>query len=305
MYRYFYIYIFFIFNMSYAEFNVTDLDRYHDELSNWLVDTSNSIDNYFIEENGTVSSKTYAELKTSFALESKRSSEYAIRLRLRLNLPKIQKKLRVVFEDSDSDDDFYDSTKLDNDKHLDDKDYYLRLEYFNYIWKRLNFSMSGGVRLKRFDVHPFLNLKVKYDVESLNKNERVISNRFRYYINSDIEDVVSYNILYPIDDSNYCTIRHNFRYRNWQNYQQIVNSASCVKKIEKNRYISIGASLLSELEDKDLTLQYPKIYWKYRGKLYKEWIYYELTPSILWRKENSYNESYRFMLNIGTIFNHS
>jgi hypothetical protein len=302
MYRYFIFYILLISNICYAEFNTTELDRYHDDLCNWLVDTSNGIDNYFIEENGTATSKTYAELKTSFAFETKRSSEYAIRLRLRLNLPKIQKKLRIVFEDSDSDDDFYDATQLDNDRYLDNKNYYLRLEYFNYIWKKLNFSASGGVRLRKLTVHPYLNLKVKYNVESLDKNERVISNRFRYYINEDIEDVVSYNIFYPIEESIYCTVRHSFRYRNWQEYQQIVNSASCVKNIEKNRYISIGASMLSKLEDDVLNLQYPKIYWTYRGKLYKEWIYYELIPSILWRKENDYHESYRFMVNIGTIF---
>jgi hypothetical protein len=302
MYRYFIFYILSLFNISYADFNTTALDSYRDNLSNWLVNTSNSIDNYFIEENGTLSSKTYAELKTSFAFESKRPSEYAIRLRLRLNLPKIQKKLRIVFEDSDSDDVFYDATQLDSDKDLSEKNYYLRLEYFNYIWNRLNFSMSGGVRFKKLDIHPYLNLKVKYSVESSDNNERVISNRFRYYINDDIEDVVSYNTLYPIEDSIYCTVRHSFRYRNWQEYQQIVNSTSCIKNIEKNRYLSVGASILSELEDDELTLQYPKIYWTYRGKLYKEWIYYELTPSVLWRKENSYNESYRFMINIGTIF---
>jgi hypothetical protein len=302
MYHYYIFYILLFLNISYAEFNTTTLDSYHKNLCNWLVDTSNSIDNYFIEENGTITSKTYAELKTSFALETQRSSEYAIRLRLRLNLPKIQKKLRVVFEDSDSDDDFYDATKLNNDRDLSEKDYYLRLEYFNYIWKRLNFSMSGGVRLRKLNIHPYLNLKVKYAIESTDDNERVISNRFRYYINEDIEDVVSYNTLYPIEKSIYCTVRHSFRYRNWQEYQQIVDSASCVKNIEKNRYLSVETSILSNLEDDELILQYPKIYWTYRGKLYKEWIYYELSPSVLWRKENNYRKSYRFMVNIGTIF---
>ncbi|SFV65729.1 hypothetical protein MNB_SV-12-239 [hydrothermal vent metagenome] len=278
------------------------MDRYRDELSTWLVDSSNSIDNYFIEANGTATSTTYAELKTSFALESGRSSEYAIRLRLRLNLPKVQEKLRVVFEDSDSDDDFYDSTKLDNDRYLDKKDYYLRLEYFNYIINKLSFSLSGGVKLNRLDIYPYVNLKVKYNVDSSDNNKRVVSNRFRYYINEDIEDIISYNILYPLEESFYCTVRNSVRYRNWQDYQQIVNSISFVKSIEKNRYLSVGASLLNELEDIDLTLQYPKIYSTYRGKLYKEWIYYELTPSILWRKENDYHESYRFMVSIGMIF---
>jgi hypothetical protein len=266
------------------------------------VDTSNSIDNYFIEENGTVVSKTYAELKTSFALESGRSSEYTIRLRLRLNLPKIQKKLRVVFEDSDSDDSFYDSTKLDNDRHLDEKEYYLRFEYFDYIINKLNFSMSGGVKLNQLDIYPYANLKVKYNVDNSDDNKRVVSNRFRYYINDDIENVISYNILYPIEEALDCSVRNRFRYRNWQDYQDIVNSVSCIKTIRDDRYLSVGASLVSELEDSDITLQYPKIYWTYRGKLYKQWIYYELTPSFLWRVENDYDESYRFMVNIGMIF---
>lgn len=104
----------------YADENLTLLDEYRDSLCDILVDTSNSIDSYFVDDNSTESSTTRAELIHSFAMENRQSFEKDIRLRLRLNLPKIQKNLRLVFEDETEDNTLYDSTKLTN-QHLNEK----------------------------------------------------------------------------------------------------------------------------------------------------------------------------------------
>ena len=299
----FLIYILFITSIH-AEFNTTSLDEYRLNISYWLVKKSQDIDNYFFESNSTNhTSHTYAEIKSSFALENTQNSEYAVRLRLRLNLPRIQKHLRIVFEDASNDNALYDGTKLNSQYQLEEKQYFLRLEYFNYMVKQLNFSLSSGVRFTKTMLHPYLNIKAKYNIKSQEEKKKILSNRFRYYINGDIEDVISFNTLYTLDESLYFTIQNSFRYRNWEDFQKIVNNASFIKALEVGEQASAGFTLVTELKNnRNLTLNYPQLYVTYRNQLYKNWIYYEIHPSLLWRKENDYESSARLMLTIGMIF---
>jgi hypothetical protein len=288
--------------ISYAEINTTTIDKYHSDLSHWLVETSDSIDGYFIEGNTTQQSKTYAELKTSFAVENQHSSEYAIRLRLRLNLPRIQKKLRVVFEDADSDDELYDGTKLDNDSHLEKKDYSLRLEYFNYIKNKLNLTIGAGIRIKQLHLRPYFDLKGRYSLHEDSKEKIMINNRFRYYTNGDIENKISLNTLYYFDESFFFNTNNYIQYKNSKKSQTIVNNYSYIKILDNKRQARAGVSFVSNLDDMELFLDHIQLYGIYRYVFYKNWLYYEISPSILFRKENNYNTSYRFMVNFGAIF---
>jgi len=299
----FLIYILFITSLH-AEFNTTSLDEYRFNISCWLVDSSNDIDDYFFESNNsTQTSHTYAEVRSSFALEDTQNSEYAVRLRLRLNLPKIQKQLRIVFEDASNDDALYDGTQLNSQYQLEEKQYFLRLEYFNYMIKQLNLAFSSGVRFTKTMLHPYLNIKAKYNVKNEENEKKILSNRFRYYINGDIEDVVSFNTLYTLNQTLYFTIRNSFRYRNWEDFQKIVNDASFIKTLKVGEQASAGFTLVTELKNnRNLTLNYPQLYVTYRNQLYKNWIYYEIHPSLLWRKENDYESSARLMLTLGMIF---
>jgi hypothetical protein len=285
--------------MAKADFNTTRVDKYYNNLCQILIDSSNSVDDYFIDGNGSKSSKTEAELKTSFAMESGKRSEYAMRLRVRLNLPKIQKKLHLIFEDEDSDDIFYDGTTLDNQYKVEDKKYFLRLDFFNEVVKKIDLTTGIGVKFRGFNLYPYFNLKTKYILD--NKNA-VANNRFRIYSNGDYEDTINLNKLSYFSGTVYLFYRNFFRYRSWIDRTSIVNSISTTKILTDKKKLTIGVSLASELNIFKIYIKYRQLYLAYRELFYKHWLYYEFSPSILWREENNYDRSYRFMFNIGINF---
>ncbi len=286
-----------------AEFNTTALDKYHADLCQILVESSERIDNYFIDTNiSEERSQTKAELKTSFALETKQSSEYAMRLRLRLNLPKIQKKLRIIFEDEESDDLVNDGTSLNSNHKVKNENYFLRLEYFDYMVRNHNLSGGAGVRVRKSNLHPYFNIKARYVIEESEDRSSLVTNRFRVYIDGDIEDIISFNMLRHFDDTIYVLFRNNFAYRSWESEKVIINGLSATKVLGEKREVTLGVMLRSELHHYSLHISYPQLYGVYRDQLYKHWLYYELNPSLLWRDENSYDISARFMVNIGAIF---
>jgi len=290
-------------SILYADLEMSDIDNYHDSFANWLVDASDAIDDYFIDSNTTTHSRTYAEIKTSCAFEQSQKSEYAIRLKLHINLPKLQDKLRVVFEDATSDDELYDATNLNNNyKHLEEQSYSLRLEYFDYVIKRFRVTMGAGTRFKKTDLEPYFNIKLKYKIDDTKEHKEIFYNRFRYYTNTDIENTTLLKSLYRLEDNLFFIVRNSFRYRNWTSKNLFVNDASFNFILRKREQVSIGASLTNQQEKTNIYVDYYQMYASYKNLLYKNWVYYELVYSILNRRENNYDNSYRFMFNIGVVF---
>jgi hypothetical protein len=283
-----------------ADFNTTLLDMYHQKISQILIETSRSVDNFFVDDgNSSKNNKTEAQIKTSFAIESGRKAEYAIHFRVRFHLPKLQNRFRLVFEDEDSDDVFYDGLKLDSQYKLENKRYSLRLDYFDYVIKRIDFTAGVGLKFKKFNLYPYLNLKTKYLFEDSNI---LLRNRFRFYSSGKYEDTFTLSRIKELGDNRYILFRNFFKYRSDTTIRNMVNSVSITQNLSKNREVTIGFLLREHFKIFRYYFDYPQIYFGYRDLLYKDWIYYELTPSILWREENDYKRSFRFMFNIGVNF---
>ena len=288
---------------TYAQEKASFIDVYHDDLCKILVETSNSIDNYFIEENSSISSTTHAKFSTSTALESHHNFEKDIRFRLRLNLPKIQKNLRLIFEDENNDDSLYDRTTL-NDKELLERSYYLRLEYFRMIKDKLNIVAGTGLRIRQGNLVPYFNLRSRYDIYKEKKIESALYNRFRFYTDGEIEDIFEFNSLYTIDSFLYVMLRNQLSFSNINNLEQLYHDITVTKKLHNKRQLNIGVGVSSYLKNfKKYNVEYYHLHSLYHHLFYKDWIYYQVAPSVLWRESNNFNISYRLMLNFGIFFN--
>jgi hypothetical protein len=287
--------------MSKAEFNTTLLDIYHKKISEILIETSQSVDDFFTDTNlSNIKNKTQAQIKTSFAVENGREAEYSIRFRLKLHLPKLQNRFKLIFEDEDSDDIFYDGSKLDNQYKLENKNYFLRVDYYNYVAKKIDFTLGVGVKFKKLNIYPYLNFKTKYLFEDKNI---LLKNRFRLYSNREYSDTITISKVKKLNNESYILFRNFIRYKNNNKNRDMINSISLTKSLTKHREATIGFLLKEHFQIYKYYFDYPQLYFGYRSPLYKKWLYYEINPSILWREENNYKRSFRIMFNIGVNFN--
>ncbi|CAA6811960.1 MAG: Unknown protein [uncultured Sulfurovum sp.] len=293
------IFIFLCFSFLQAN----NVDKYHENLCKLLVNTSNSIDNYFVDDNSSERSKTHAEFSTSFATETHLSLEKDIRFRLRLNLPKIEKNLRLVFEDDTSDNLLYDGTTL-NDQHLDSKQYYLRLEYFNFMKDTFKTRVGAGVKIRRGNLVPYANARSRYELYAQNKHKAELYNRFRYYSDGEIENSLEFNALYTIRDDLYAIWDNTFFHINTTPYEVLANDFSFVTVLNDKQHIRYGFGISSEVSKFEaLDVSYYYLHGSFHHVFYKDWAYYTISPSILQREINNFDTSYRLLLNFGIYFN--
>jgi len=239
----------------------------------------------------------------SFAIENHQKFEKDLRLRLRLSLPKIQKNLHLIFEDESNDNTLYDSTKLTN-QHIDEKRYYLRLEYFYLVKKKLNMAFAGGVRIRHSHLVPYLNISSRYDLYDKGYLNSELYNRFRYYTDGEIEDSFEFNTKYKVNDSLNVFWKNQLSYSNKEEFQNIINDVSWIKILNDKKQLSVGIGVVSSLTNfKKINIDYVHIHGLFHHVFYKDWIYYQVAPSILWRESNEFKTSYRYMMNFGILFN--
>jgi len=288
-------------SMLSAEFNTTILDKYHESLCNILVNSSDSIDNYFVE-GSSVGSKTSAQLKTSYAIESERKAEYALRLRLHLSLPKIQEHLHLIFEDTQSDDLLDDGTNLLNEKHIQNINYTLKVEVSDNIIKDFNIKWLLGTRFRKSFLHPFMSMKAKRVLANDDIKTVVFNNRFRFFDNMNYEEVASINRMDKMKDNLYMVLENIFRYRSETANNELITRLTGRKLLGNKQELSTGMSIYSSFKNGRYNIIYPEVFTRYYSMFYKDWLYYEVSPSVLWRHEHNYRATLRVMFNLGVIF---
>ena len=298
------IFLLFLFPLLlFAENNESWFDDYHDQLCKVLISTSHSIDDYFIEGNRSVISSTRAELISSMAMENGQPLEKNIRVRLRLNLPKIQKHLRLILEDEESDNILYNGTTL-TDERLQDKRYYLRLEYFKWMKEQFNIVFAGGVRIRKGNLVPYANVRSEYDFYDKSDFKSSLSNRFRYYTDGEVENTAEFNSIYSLTDSIYSALTNQLRYDNRDGFETMVNDISIGENVSEKKQVNVGMGVVSFLQNfKNPSVDYYHVHAFYHHVFYKNWVYYDLAPSVLWRRINDFQISYRVMMNFGIKFN--
>ena len=282
------------------------IDEYRNKFSNLLVDTMSDIDNFFIDSNRTVHNNTHAELSISIAKESRLDLEEDIRFRVRVNLPKVQKHLKLYIEDEDSDDILYNETQLQQDKlqdNMQNKRYYVRLEFLKFKIKGLKNRLSGGVRIRSHTLVPYANYHINYKIYEDKEFKSNISNNFRLYTDGGLEEYLSLNTIYSFNDLLKGVWRNIFRYD--ESPTEVFDSDySFLYKIDKTKEVSVGIGVTDTIKNFGRSkIDNVNLHSSFFHLFHKDWMYYEVSTYLLKREVNDYENSYRVFLNFGIYFN--
>ena len=282
--------------------NTLFIDSYRNTLSQVLIDTSNSIDCFFVENNDSVSSSTHAELSTSIAKETYLGREKDVRFKIRVDLPKIKKSLKLIIEDEHTDDVLYDETRLENDA-IKDKRYYARLEFLTTEFKNFKTKLSSGVRLRSRHLVPYVNHYANYKIYESEKLQSNFSNHFRFYTDGELEDYLDLSTVYKYNEDLSGVWRNTLRYDE-SHFQTFFMDYSFIHKFDSKKQLTMGIGATDIIKNfKDSKIDNFNLHTSFFHIFHKNWMYYEIVPSILKRNLNEYKTSYRLFLNFGIYFN--
>ena len=282
------------------------IDEYRNKFSKILVDTMCSIDDFFVDSNETTPNNTHAEFSMSIAKETYLDFEEDVRFKIRVKLPKIQKHLKLFIEDEDSDNILYNETQLQQDKlqeNLQNKPYYIRLEFLKFDVKNFTNRLSGGVRIRSNMLVPYANYHSNYKIYEDKEFKSDISNNFRLYSDGGLEDYLSFDTLYNFDDS-LKGVWHNTLLYDELPIEVLYSDYSFLYKIDETKEITMGMGMTDMVKNFGRSkIDNVNLHSSFFHLFHKKWMYYEVSTYLLKRQENDYKNSYRVFLNFGIYFN--
>ncbi len=282
------------------------IDKYRNQFSRLLVNIMSGIDNFFVDSNETSYNNTHAELSTSIAKETYLDFEEDVRFRVRVDLPKIQKHLKLYIEDEDSDNILYNETQPQENKlqdNLQNKRYYVRLEFLKFDIKGLKNRFSGGVRIRSHTLVPYANYHSNYKLYEDTKFKSGISNNFRLYTDGGLEDYLSFNTLYNFNNSLRGVWKNIFRYDE-SPIEVFDSDYSFLYKLDRTKEVSVGVGVTDSIKNFGRSkIDNVNLHSSFFHLFHKDWMYYEFSTYLLKREANDYENSYRVFLNLGIYFN--
>jgi len=285
------------------------LDRYHLIASKWVMDTSDEIDRYL---SGTEDDKNISNTKVTVAYEfgfnSKGRFSNDVDFSLSLNLPRFSNKVKLTLEKVNKYKSLINSkesylSKSDTDTKEDN--YNLALKISRWKGKKTSIYFTGGVRFNsKFLIDPYIGIIGARNIKNTENKIFNVKNSLRYYLAGELKDNLSTQYLFNYKKDTVIGWLGNLEYTNKSAEQTLTSEFIWQKVPNEHMFHRIGIVADAKLTHfKHFKKNDFYVYYKYHNKYKdKDWLFYELTPSVEWRKRDKYHTSFGLKFKVGATF---
>ncbi len=308
-----YLIIFFFFLSLHADSNVSaGFDSIYDEYQHSFTQSlqlySENIDRYISRSDEEItyyddSEKSSLDMAPFITLEDRRDPQFRFKFHASIKLPRVSKMLKLSLEDfseSDSIDDYGSQTG-----NNDGNDYLLGLEYFSYNKHRALIRLGMGIKINKGNIDPYVSLALR-KYYYLNEWQLTLSEKLRYFLNIHVDNRIEANLGYFLDATTKFRFINSYRYRDEERTHEITNILRIHKLLTDKKDIYTDLNIYSYKDNETrFAISYYKVGVHYYHRFYKNSIYYEVEPSLMFRTENGYKPTARIFLSMGVILGKS
>lgn len=259
-----------------------------DYISDYLIYFSDNLDYFITKEKKTRKNKSLIKLSLSIIKEEKKDIDNDQTLKISIRLPNTERKLKIIIIDNKK-------------KKKESKDKSVELEYS--LISDIQNSLYAKVGLKiKSNLERYITLKYKL---SYILNHNIRSNFIQDFTYSSDEkftstssiDFIKY-IKYPFYIKSY----NEFKWGQKKEENQFFYSLSLFQKLKYKDYITYEINTTKDYFNNHISTKDYQISFTYRSYI-KEWLYYEIIPKIIYKKENNFSPVNQIRFNFSMSFN--
>ncbi len=286
----------------------SSLDKYHYIISQWILDKSDLVDRYLSDINTTTENNTSIDISIEVGKFTKSNSFYHnVDFALHLDLPRLKNKLKLTLQKVSKSSTLLGKNSeklLSKSSDSDNEGYNLALTYSPWAKKRFFMTFDSGVRFDNYFFEPYVGVLSGYKIKQKDNVEANIKNSLRFYLAGEIKDLVLGQYFYKYKEDVVVGWLGSFIYSSEKNTQDLSSEVFGLKLLNKDSFFRLGFISNFHLKHfKNPKKDNFELYAKYHNKLLnKEWLYYEVTPSLNWKKEHNFKPSVGVKLKIGATF---
>ena len=276
------------------------LDAMHQSIAESVNDTALWFDEFFfIDEFGENEDATgEARIRLGWEPRSRDLSEFETRLRLRVKLPNLKNRVDLVLSD-------YDDEQTDNSVIASGKDTFSEQNRFSLAlrWKaKPNSGLSHRIGIGR-RAQPFIKSRYRSIVELSEKSDLRWETSVYYYNRDGWGTDFSALIDFDLSKQSIFRFNNHFYYRDRSNDWLWRHSWQHLKQISEKTAL-ISGFYIEGLSRPNYHLEEYLVSLRWRKNALREWLFYEIEPFVLWRKEENFSASYGLALRVEGFFGH-
>jgi hypothetical protein len=285
-----------------SENNLTGADAFHDSMSRSLNATANWVDSFFGKPRATIEGESNSlRLKLSVFKETSQGLDFESDVKLRLVLPNLEDKLHLIIS----------SNLLDDQKNLNEfepgdirdineRDLYLSLRYFIKAAERRNLSLRAGLKLHSLTPivfagprYSFIKKWDSWDFRFIEDLTYFSDDGWESMTTVDFEKSIYEALFYRLSLRGWWQdIRNGYVYWTYTDLFQTVNE-------DKMFDYRLGVSF-DTYPRNQMTQVLSEV--RYRQRFWKKWLFFEIAPQIIFRREEDYDPSPGITLSLEMFF---
>lgn len=269
------------------------VDKTHDIVSQKIISLSAQIDAYFAGK------KYEEETNNSYIKTGFQTSKYGNKpfnnemlFKAKIELPKLEKKLNLIVEDiREFDNESANKNKVQSGDRVDrvqELTAALRFEFLkDSNWKLDN---DAGIKVK-LPLDPYYRFRVSWKKVLLERWYSYFSQRFSWFNSSGWESFTDFYFDTPIYPSLLFRFFNSAYWSDKASEMEWVHSLSLYKTYTPKLISQYYFSIQSKSKNEVTALQAYSVGANFRYKIYKEWLFLNINPSVSYhRRDNFYRE---------------
>jgi len=295
--------------LSFANKSDSSLDKYHYIISQWILDKTDLVDRYLSDIHDTKKENhTTIDISIEFGKFTRTDSLYHnVDFSIHLDLPRLKNKLKLTLEKVSKNSTLLNKNReklLSKSSDNSDEGYNLALSYAPWDKRRFFVSFDGGVRFDNYFIEPYVGILSGYKIKKSKKVEANVRNSLRFYLAGEVKDLLLGEYFYKYNENVVLGWMGSFVYSSEQSTQSISTEFFALRLLNKDSFARVGFISNFHLHNfKNPKKDDFELYFKYHNKLLnKKWLYYEITPSLNWKRKDNYKTSVGLKVKIGATF---
>ena len=285
---------------SFLESFISSTNDQRKDIHKYIINMSNSLDNYVDDTSIDIKhySSAYGLLQLSAFQNQHDDINFDQKIKLKLKLPKLKDKFRLVFESDEIDDN---KDYIENHNSNSKDDFNLGLTY-QTIKKNIELKTKVGIKLKS-KLDPFIKISARKKWENLNGVNLILGQNIKESVIKKLE-LTSYLALNKKLNDYYSL--HQYTEYYWHSSKrrdsQVIPSVYLEQILNSKNYLTYSFTSNIDNVDTNFRIKRHSLKTKYRHFI-KKWLYIDTIPENYYSYDNNFKPRYAIRFNIGMYFN--
>ncbi len=276
-----------------------DIDSSYKNINEWISQKLRLIDIFMSDSNKSVKQRFTIRSSIDTILETKQSPQFKFNIRANLEFPRTQKRLHLFIQDYKKQNSVDEVSGHNVEDSIRNTSFLFGLQYLS----RANLRYRAGIRFRKITPDPFVSIGWEH-THYFKRSWIYYGDELRYFLHRHIDNKLFANYQYKLDSYDLFSFENSYRYEERPSKEhQVVHAWKIYHSLgEKSLFIPRIELFFRANEQEGYKINYYYVGFDFEDTFYRKWLFYQVGPAVLWRRENDFDPSWRITFKIGITF---